>query len=232
MSYPVLIIARDRLTYLVNLIEWLEDAGYGDQIHIIDNKSTYPPLLEYYRKTQHTVWRCDDNRGPFSPWEIKQLRQLRESEYFVVTDHDLYPQVGCPKDLIDRCKYILDEMPDVDKVGPSLEIYDFPETATRGKAAFKWESGFWNSRLWIPEYECFESSIDTTFALHRPGTEYKLTECIRLGRPYVFKHLPWYLDYDNLDEENQYYTDNLDPGISNWSRARLPDHLQNLMKDD
>ena len=44
---PVYIICRDRVTPLKELVSWLEKTGEAD-IHLIDNDSTYPQLLEYY----------------------------------------------------------------------------------------------------------------------------------------------------------------------------------------
>ena len=43
---PIFINARDRLGVMKKLIDWLLDAGYRKLI-ILDNRSTYPPLLEY-----------------------------------------------------------------------------------------------------------------------------------------------------------------------------------------
>jgi|GEM_PF-5770443 len=48
---PIFINARDRLGVLKKLIDWLLDAGYRNLI-ILDNNSTYPPLLEYYNKLE------------------------------------------------------------------------------------------------------------------------------------------------------------------------------------
>ena len=44
---PIFINARDRLGVMKKLIDWLLNAGYRNLI-ILDNNSTYPPLLEYY----------------------------------------------------------------------------------------------------------------------------------------------------------------------------------------
>ena len=46
---PIFINARDRLGVMKKLIDWLLAAGYRNLI-ILDNNSTYPPLLEYYNK--------------------------------------------------------------------------------------------------------------------------------------------------------------------------------------
>lgn len=48
---PIFINSRDRLGVLKKLIDWLLDAGYRNLI-ILDNNSTYPPLLEYYNNIE------------------------------------------------------------------------------------------------------------------------------------------------------------------------------------
>ena len=45
---PIVILNRDRLIPLIEQIESLKSRGYHNII-IIDNQSTYPPLLEWYR---------------------------------------------------------------------------------------------------------------------------------------------------------------------------------------
>ena len=61
-TVPVFLIAYNRLGYLRQLVAWLERAGYSD-IRIIDNCSSYPPLLEYLERSPHAVHRMDRNYG-------------------------------------------------------------------------------------------------------------------------------------------------------------------------
>ena len=49
---PVIINNFNRLEYLKKLIESLEIRGYRN-IYIIDNLSTYPPLLQYYNTCKY-----------------------------------------------------------------------------------------------------------------------------------------------------------------------------------
>ena len=53
-AIPIIINNRNRYTFLLQLIEALELRGYTN-IHILDNDSDYPPLLEYYARTKHSV---------------------------------------------------------------------------------------------------------------------------------------------------------------------------------
>jgi hypothetical protein len=225
VTVPILIITRDRVTYLKNLVEWLESIGKGERIHLVDNESTYPPLLEYLENTPHTVHH-GENHGPTLPWRIPALEGLMANEYFVVTDYDIYPAEGCPEDIIERSHHVLTLRPGLNKVGPCLQIDDLPPELPRTKAILKWETPLWGS--FDPEVGCYRAAIDTTFALCRPWTPYTIEKSWRLGRPYMFRHLPWYLDYDNLNEEDQYFSDHAH-SASTWGRQELPQHLQELL---
>lgn len=225
MTIPVAIIAHDRLTCLTELIAWFESVGLGEAISIVDNESTYEPLLEYYEKTPHTVYRIE-NHGPSSPWRVPELEDIFANNYYIVSDPDIYPDDDCPDDIIDVCRAKLDEMPFVDKVGPSLRIDDLPENGARTPNIQNWEGQFWSPSRWMEQYKVWNSPIDTTLAVYRPGVWYKITEAVRLDKPYMFRHLPWYLDFDNLSEEELYYSDHAGDWISTWSRAELPDQYK------
>ncbi|MEZ5216955.1 MAG: hypothetical protein R2715_10310 [Ilumatobacteraceae bacterium] len=58
-QYPSVPV-RDRVTPLVQLVDWLERAGVED-IWLIDNASTFEPLLDYLRSTPHHVVRSEQN---------------------------------------------------------------------------------------------------------------------------------------------------------------------------
>lgn len=64
---PAFLIVRDRLTSLIELIGWLESAGF-EEIWLVDNDSTCPPLLDYLASTTHAVVRTEKNLGHRSPW--------------------------------------------------------------------------------------------------------------------------------------------------------------------
>ncbi len=228
MNLATFIIARDRVTYLDHQIKWLERTGQAERIHIIDNNATYEPLLEYYKRIPHKV-HFHENHGASSPWTLDEVSWIRENEYFIVTDHDVIPTATCPEDVIDRCHDTLLAYQEFDKVGPSLEISDIPWNNYKRNAVVRWEEQFWAPHRYHSGAMAWNSPIDTTFAVYRPGTPYKITEALRLDRPYTFHHQPWYINFDDLSSEERYYMDHAHHDISNWSRDELPDYLKELL---
>lgn len=217
----IFIISRDRLNCLQDLICILEKWGYHN-LHIMDSDSEYSPLLEYYEELPYPIYRLK-NLGPVSPWCVDAVADIRANQEFIVTDPDVYPSSECPDDVVDRMFWVLGKNDRYDKVGPSLNIFNLPDHYPHKKEAIKWEKQFWHNRG--PD-RTWNSPVDTTFSLHRRGTEYKITEALRLDRPYMFDHMPWYLDFDNLPEDELFYMNRLNPKISNWNRVNLPeDHV-------
>ena len=51
---PIVICSRDRVWCLRRLVDWLERAGH-ERIVIVDNASTYEPLLDYLDGSPHQV---------------------------------------------------------------------------------------------------------------------------------------------------------------------------------
>jgi hypothetical protein len=213
---PVIINNFNRLTYLRNLIVWLEKAGMNN-IYIIDNLSTYPPLLEFYQKTKYTVFRLDKNLGHDALWKT-HLQMLFCKNYYIYTDPDILPLNECPVDFINHFYKILEDNPHYDKVGFGLKIDDLPDFYEHKFKVIEWESQYWTNKIGVNLYH---ANIDTTFALYRPNTyDQRWDKAIRTDFPYLARHLPWYLDKNNLNEEESYYRNNAS-GVSSWNESKL-----------
>ena len=92
------------------------------------------------------------------------------------------------------------------KVGFSLKIDDLPDCYEMKDDVISLEKQFYRYKLdeflyWAP--------IATTFALYRPRAKRRHAnfniEMYRTAFPYMARHLPWYIDTKNPDEENRYY---------------------------
>jgi hypothetical protein len=203
---PIFIICRDRLSCLRQLIAWLERAGQK-RIYLVDNDSSYPPLLEYLEASLHTVIRMAD-----------LLTTLGISGPYVVSDPDILPDDTCPLDAVDFFRLVLERFPMFDKVGFGLHIDDIPATHKFRNAIIDWERPFWQKEIGPGLYA---AHIDTTFALYRPGVPFKKTECIRTGTPYLARHAPWYMNVDDPSDEDAYYRAHLNEACSYWGGREL-----------
>lgn len=216
----VFLISYNRLSYLKKLVDWLEKADF-QKIHIVDNASTYPPLLEYLKKSHHRIHYLKKNQGHLAVWECGKFDEILKRENYIVSDCDVLPTEECPKQIVGYFENILEKYPEFTKVGFGLKLDDLPEEYVFKRNVLEWEGKFWKKNL---ADGLFDASIDTTFALYRPGIfpgEKKWWKSIRTGAPYLARHLPWYEDSKNLLEEAVYYQNNLNSRDSFWSVVDL-----------
>jgi hypothetical protein len=206
----VLIIARDRLTPLRDLLGWLERIGQR-RIAILDNDSAYPPLLQFYEETPHQVLPLGRNLGHEAPWRTHAVA-LADGP-FIVTDPDVVPTQECPDDAVDHLHDLLERYPDFLKVGFGLKIDDLPASYPLRDDVIAWESQFWSQEV---EPNVYSAPIDTTFALYRHGSPYRIFPALRTGEPYVARHLSWYADANHPSEEDRFYGDRASQEVHTW----------------
>lgn len=210
---PVFVVCRDKVSPLQQLVGWLERHGYA-RIVLVDNASTYPPLLEYLDGTPHDVVRLAENLGPHdSIWSTGVRDRHAGGEPYVVTDSDVVPDDRCPGDAVNYFHWALARFPSFVKAGFGLRIDDLPAHYALAEQVHGWERRYWTQRI---SGNLYSASIDTTFALYRPNSAFSFGPSIRTGKPYVARHLPWYADSANRTDEEQYYRDHCDPRLSHW----------------
>ncbi len=217
---PIYIISFNRLSYLKSIIAVLEKYGLKN-IHIIDNVSTYPPMLQYLKQTPYTVHYMPKNYGHKVFFEAEEFKSVRENEYYVLTDPDVIPVKECPADFMNLFYRLLQQYPKVNKVGFSLKLDDLPDCYMLKKLTIRWERQFYKKALNWFKPVFYKSSLDTTFAMYRPQKKrhsYDFFSAIRVGAPYEARHLPWYKDLSQLTEEDEFYNQ-LDCGSGNWNSA-------------
>lgn len=200
---PIFINNYNRLDYLKQLIASLERYGISN-IHIIDNNSTYPPLLDFYKKCKYDVIFLGENVGYLAFWKTDLFKRYGNS-YYILTDPDLVIDDMCPSDLLERMFFLLKKYPTCNKVGMGLRIDNLPDHYKFKKDVIEHESKFWSNEI---EPGIYDAPVDTTFAMYKPycgGPSSDGKFSIRLGFPYVLQHLPWYIDTDNLSEEERFY---------------------------
>jgi glycosyltransferase involved in cell wall biosynthesis len=206
-NIPIIVISFNQLFFLKKLVSYLKDHDYTN-IVIIDNNSDYKPLLEYFSEIENSVslFRLKENFGHRVFWLKKEIYNKYRRGYFVVTDADIVPILECPNDFLEHFKKILDSNYFVKKVGFTLDIETIPTANPQRQIVIDWEKQFWKKE---DDNGNFVSEIDTTFALYRPEnylTKYtNFFKAIRTKYPYTALHGGWYLDLNNLTEEQLYY---------------------------
>jgi hypothetical protein len=217
-SIPVILNNRNRLDSLQRMISWLLAVGCSD-IRILDNDSTYAPLLAYYERlpAQVSLQKLGENVGPWAFWKLGLHRGM--STPYIVSDADLVPADFCPPDLIPQLAFVVNRFPDCGKVAPGLRLDTISPKYGQSDAAFQWEARFWSRPV---ARGLFTAPVDTTFALYPAGAEFSNRgENLRLGYPYLLEHTPWQVEEDALTEEETFYRANTSKIFSHWSSPTI-----------
>jgi hypothetical protein len=215
-NIPIVINNRNRLTYLKDLVTWLQKAGYRNII-ILDNDSTFPGLKEYYDECGARIIYLKKNLGYKALWLSDFFNEIR-SGFYVYSDPDLMPVAKCPDDLVYRLAQVLRKYP-VEKCGPALKIDDLPAHYRHKQKVLHNEDPFWKNRL---EENVFYAPIDTTFALYKPFAYGDAEECsaVRVGGDLCMVHRPWYENSNEPDEETKYYVQHAGDSSSWYKKVK------------
>ncbi len=212
-----------------NWLEWTKKqaeffTNCGHTVIIVDNCSTYPPLLEWYKTCPYKV--ISTNGVELSTynrfiWEMNLPDIHTSDNYYAVTDSDLGFE-GIPKDFCEALVSDIERSEGILKSGLSIRIEDLPvnEYANRYREA---EKNNWSHQ---DAHGFYGIPVDTTFAVYSkdrcknldsmwrpsgdPVPESFLDNSYfyrshRSPEPYTVQHLPWYMDIDNLTQEQQYH---------------------------
>lgn len=209
---PVFICNRNRLELgFRQLVTWLLRIGMKS-INVVDNQSTYPPLLEFYSQNADriNVLVQDSNLGPRGFWQKKGLHKGIATPY-IYTDCDIVPSDYTPDDVIEQMLDLLKRQDRDRKVGVGLRIDNLPDHYCKKELVIRWESHYWDAERkqqvnneYANGQTAFNADVDTTFAMYHPGKEFTYTS-LRMDAPYAFEHAPWYIDESKPTEEDIYY---------------------------
>jgi len=200
---PIIINNFNRLSSLKELISSLEKRGYNS-IYILDNASTYPPLLEYYKSCRYKLFLLGKNMGHKALWR-SGLHKKFNSKPFVYTDSDIVPGDRCPDNFLEVLLNTLKRYSFASKVGFALQIDNLPDHFDQKESVIEWEKRHWETET---EKDIYRAPIDTTFALYRPYVRANsnwYTLNLRVSGEFTARHLPWYNNSSNLTEEERYY---------------------------
>lgn len=220
-SIPIIINNRNRLTYLKKLIQSLEIRGYNNII-ILDNDSTFEPLLYYYENDcKYRVCYLKGNLGHLALWKSNIFNQYKYN-FYIYTDSDLELIDDCPENFIQDILLEMKSNKYIQKIGLSLRTDNIPDCYDLKQEVINWEK-----RFYIKKYKrnknYFKAHVDTTFAVYRPfayggSSDHHLT--LRTSFPLMASHLPWYVDSKNLTAEDKFYIQNASSSTF-WTKNSL-----------
>jgi hypothetical protein len=200
------------------------DLGYTN-IYILDNNSTYPPLLQWYKEMDEchingrpiiTVVRIGSNSGQLALWNTGYIDNFKYEPYIVYTDSDIEINGNSKSGFIEEMCQISAKNKGI-KVGLALNIFDLPSTEL-GSRVRQHEIQFWNNKVdenSIVGNILYQSDVDTTFAVIDPKEPFTY-RAIRVSGNFTAKHIPWYTDWANMTEEEQYVLDHLNSHHSTY----------------
>lgn len=218
---PVFIISYNRLACLQKLISWLELKGFVNII-ILDNNSSYEPLLSYLGGLSHKVISLKENLGHLALYKCGLFDDVINSQYYILTDPDVIPIQDCPDDFLDIAYEFLQRNDEYTKVGMSLKIDDLPDYYEPKQIVIDWESQFHSPKIEFEfdDIKMHRAIVDTTFALYRPAVdcnEKKWWSAVRTAYPYQARHLAWYDNSSEPTSEEIFYKETAAKNITSWT---------------
>ena len=143
---------RDCLRLLVRMLDALTAKGYR-RLTVLDNNSSYPPLLAFYRRAllpryPHVrLARLGGNYGHLALWKTKRHLKHRAG-WFALTDPDL-DLAPLPRRFVAHLIALhgAAALGAATKIGPALRLDRLPRCAARTMAVLRWEQQYWRAPL-------------------------------------------------------------------------------------
>lgn len=190
----------NRLSWPKKMAEFLSDTGC--EVILVDNASTYPPLLEWYDQCPYKVYSLKENFGHLVLWGSGIINEYSDAQY-AVTDPDL-DLSAVPHDYVNFLMKGFANHKAVVKVGLSLRVDDLPVNRFTQEVVEK-EREYWDC---VQDEDGFYfAKVDTTFAIYdrERMRDNRFYWSLRSPKPYTARHLPWYLTPQTLSFEEIYY---------------------------
>lgn len=230
---PVCVPTFNNPTYLRKMVGQLLDLGLDD-IRVIDNGSTYPPMRDCLASVPQSV-QVTLLGANLGPWHVFQDEQLYQSlpQYFCVTDADLEFSPVLPVTFI-TVLIGLTERHRIGKAGFALDISE-RDCLRDGDVVFgnherrkiwEWEAPFWKEIVETLDSgdPVYAAPVDTTFAVYNKAYfhrnhwgsdhEHNNLSALRVGGKYTARHLPWYRESIVPPAEIAFYRAHAAPYLS------------------
>lgn len=198
---PVIINNRNLLTWPKAMVERIKAYKNVGEIIIVDNDSSYPPLLEWYATNPCRIEKLDRNVGMAAPW-IAGIVSGLNAPYYVVTDPDMGLE-ETPDDTLVHLQQLSNEHL-LTKVGLGLDWQRVESKSPYYERLHAYEKPRWDKSK-KEDGLYFDVQIDTTFAMYRIGNYFIGGSSTTF--PYVARHYPWEFSIEEAraSEEFMYY---------------------------
>jgi len=212
--FKIVINNHNRLTTTKKMVDKLLFLDPNEEIIIIDNGSTYPPLLQWYKEIRNKVdVRYHKNEGHLALWNTQLDKEL--GSHFVYTDSDIELNEDFPMRWKEIMLSVLNRNPSYQKVALALEIDDIPDHYRYKSQVMRNEHGWWLREI---ENLVYQADTDTTFALYKNFND-NCFHSLRIAYTnMVARHTSWYINLEDLSEEEQYYLDHFTEYETQYSK--------------
>jgi len=186
------------------MVERLLSLNKNQEIIILDNDSTYDPLIKWYKEVEDKIdIRYLKNEGHLAVWSTGIYKEL--GDYFIYTDSDLELNLNMPYSY-QIFMYNLMQKYEMNKIALGIKINDLPDHYRYKNQVIRNEGRWWLEEV---EPDIYKADTDTTFSLMRNIGD-NMYKSLRICKPdFICKHVPFYIDLENLDEEEKYYIENI-----------------------
>jgi hypothetical protein len=192
---PVFIIAFNNPSYVSSMVEQL--LKYTSDVYIIDNCSTFPPMIKLLNEIKVNIIRMPKNYG-HNVYQRSEIQDLIKGDYYCITDPDLILNPNLPSNFIEILRDISEEYQN-HKVGFALDhINNIRMDVTyNGNFITEWEARFWVNPIDHPTLKLYSAVIDTTFCLVNKKYSNESFINIRVAGDFTCVHKPWLVTYQD-----------------------------------
>lgn len=211
------------------------------EIVICDQGTTFPPTQEFLNKLESEgikVYRWpvgfnDSERTNLMrndrkiEADIQNYFENHPKSNYVVTDPDIMLD-NVNGDILDVYAYLLEKIPQINTAGTMLRIDDIPDHyPLKNHMIFhSLNTKYHSTEVNIIQYKDRDikyifAPIHTTFGMYRKetlwGGKIYSKKAVRVLAPYSAKHLDWYVDMENLSDDQIYYIKHASDN-AHWSK--------------
>jgi len=229
---PIFIITCDRLEALKKSMQSYYDyIKTPFEVVIIDFGSSFGPMIDFLKKLENENMKIYWQDRISLKAELNSIDGIIQNYFeshpksnYVVTDPDIALD-NIEGNILDVYSYLLENIKQISVVGPMLRIDDIPDCYPKKEKLLSggWHKDFHSRKINTILYEdkiikYVFAPIDTTFGMIRAGKRWvRPMRGARVLAPYSARHLDWYLDPENLTEDQKYYMKHASRKITHWS---------------